>query len=85
MITRGHIIAAALEHLGMSSLEESPNSAMVDASIWLEDDCVRQKKLMDISFDIVSKYVDIATEFEPAHTPNNMKGVTYSYACETLA
>ena len=29
--------------------------------------------------------IALATEFEPAHTPNNMKGTTYSYACETFS
>jgi hypothetical protein len=84
VITRGYIIAAALEHLGMSSLNASPDPAMVDASICLEDDCVRKKKLIDISLEIVNKYVDLATEFGPG-PPNNMEGTTYSCACETLS
>lgn len=82
VITRGHIVAAALEHLGMSSLNAQPDPTMVDPSIWMEDDAVRKEKLLKIASEIVDKYVDLSTEFSQLHS---VKGTVYAYACETLS
>lgn len=63
IITRGHILAAALEHFGMSSVDDIPQSTKVDINTWsLEDE--ERKILLEVSMDIVNKYVDLDTIFK---------------------
>ena len=63
VITKGHILTAALEYLGMTSLDGVPDPSKIDTNIWMEDDNYRREKLLDIATKIVDKHVDLATEF----------------------
>lgn len=85
VITRGHILSATLEYLGMSSLDGTPNTQIVDKSIWMEDDEHRRKVLLEISMGIVNKYVDLATDFSQLEEKDKQKGTIHTYACETLS
>lgn len=64
IITRGHILAAALEHFGMSSVDDIPQSTKVDINTWSLEDEERRKILLEVSMDIVNKYVDLDTIFK---------------------
>ena len=43
MITKGHILTAALEYLGMTSLDGVPDPSKIDTNIWMEDDIIEGK------------------------------------------
>ena len=83
VITKSHILTAALEYLGMTSLDGVPDPSKIDTNIWMEDDNYRREKLLDIATKIVDKHVDLATEFAE-RDGQEQKGTTYTYACETL-
>ncbi len=80
VITKGHILTAALEYLGMTSLDSLPDPSIVDPNIWMEDS--KYRKLLDVATQVVNKHVDLATEFD--RKDSELKGTVYSYACETL-
>lgn len=84
VITRGHILSAALEYLGMSALDGVPNPAIVDSEIWMQDDSVRREKLIEVSGQVVEKFVDLSTEFS-CDRHDRHKGTIHAYACETLS
>ena len=54
LVTKGHVISAALEVLQMSSTNEMPRANM-NPSIWMDDDVCRKREL---SSKIVERYVD---------------------------
>lgn len=85
VITIGHVLAAAMEYLGMSKLDEVPDPTIVNSSIWMEDDAERKKTLIDVSSQIVEKYVDLSTEFLDSACVSQQKGTIHAYACETLS
>ena len=84
VITKGHILTAALEYLGMTSLDGVPDPSKIKTNIWMDDDNYRREKLLDIVTKIVDKYVDLATKFAE-RDGQKQKGTTYTYACETLS
>lgn len=83
VITKGHILTAALEYLGMTSLDGVPDPSIIDTCVWMEDDDYRREKLLDIASKIIDKHVDLATEFTE-RDDQEQKGTIYTYACETL-
>ena len=82
VITTGHILTAALEYRGMTSLDGVPDPSKIDTNTWMEDDNYRREKLLDIATKIVDKHVDLATEFAE-RDGQEQKGITYTDACET--
>ncbi len=83
VITKGHILTAALEYLGMTSLDSLPDPLIVDRNIWMEDSKYRKEKLLDVATQVVNRHVNLATEFD--RKDSELKGTVYSYACETLS
>lgn len=67
----------------MSAVDAQPNAVKVDPCIWVEDDNKRKEKLLEISQEIVEKYVDFRTDF--SELPSTKKGTIHTYACETLS
>lgn len=84
VIVNGHILAAVMSYLDMSSMDDLPLPSVVSHDIWMEDDEVRRSVLHNIAEHIVTQHVDLATTFnDPSHNDEN-KGTAYEYACEVL-
>ena len=66
----------------MSELSDIPSSTIVSHDIWMEEDSVRRKVLLDISNHVVSEHVSLATAF--SHCSAQGEGTTYDYASEVL-
>ena len=81
----GYVISAAMSYLNMSSLDDTPDAAI----IWMEDDSVRSSLLQKISLHIVDEYIDLETIFKVLpdipkgrDLPDIPKGTVYDYTCE---
>ena len=57
IVITGHILAAAMDMLGMESLQDTPCHESIPSpeTAWMESDQQRQKKLQEISMCIVKK------------------------------
>ena len=62
VVTKGHIVAAVLDHLGMTSVNDLPNPSIINANVWMENDSYRREKLLEIASYVIEKHVDLATE-----------------------
>ena len=64
IVLSSHVIAAAMELLNMTSLEDEPaNDSLLPADGWLEDNETRKDLLYAFSSKIVSKFIDIESTF----------------------
>lgn len=79
----GHILAAAMKYLGMSSMNDQPSSSIISQDVWMEDDEERKRILHDISSAIVDLHVDLATVFKSDERAQ--EGTAYDYACEVIS
>lgn len=85
LVTIGHVLAAAMSYLKMSSFEDIPSAEIVSSEVWMEDDSVRCNIIEDIASHIVDTHVDLSTEFKPTSSQNaGSVGTVYDYACEAL-
>ena len=82
VITIAHILTAVMSYLEMSELSDIPSSTIVSHDIWMEEDSVWRKVLLDISNHVVSEHVSLATAF--SHCSAQGEGTTYDYASEVL-
>ena len=82
VITIAHILTAVMSYLEMSELSDIPSSTIVSHDIWMEEDSVQRKVLLDISNHVVSEHVSLATAF--SHCSAQGVGTTYDYASEVL-
>ncbi len=83
VITKGHILTAALEYLGMTSLDSLPDPSLLIQTFGWKTVSIERKKLLDVATQVVNKHVNLATEFD--RKDSELKGTVYSYACETLS
>ncbi len=84
VIVNGHILAAVMSYLGMSSIHDRPSPSIVSHDVWMESDDVRRLVLHSIAEHVISQHVDLATSFkDPSHSGSD-KGTAYEYACELL-
>lgn len=62
LVVKSHIVAAAMEMLGMSDFTEIPSTSLYPdlANEWMETDEHREKTLLQISTDLVDKFVDFS-------------------------
>ena len=92
VVVNGHILAAVISYLGMSSLHDKPSSSIVLHDIWIKDDDTRRKILKATAQHVVSEHVDLATVFLPwdskdevtASSGGTNVGSAYEYACKVL-
>ena len=91
LVVTGHIIACAMELLGMSSIDAVPSSNIIQSAdeVWMKDDEERKSILMDVASEIVDQHVDLSTNFadskseESTHSPMQPDSV-YAYSCEII-
>ncbi len=80
----GHILAAVMSYLGMSSIHDRPSPSIVSHDVWMESDDVRRLVLHSIAEHVITQHVDLATSFkDPSHSGSD-KGTAYEYTCEVL-
>ena len=86
LIVTGHIIACAMEMLGMSSIDAIPSSSIIPSpeEAWMKDDTERKSILMDVASDIVDKYVDLSTTFADSRSSRTSPDRVFAYSCEVL-
>ena len=84
LVVSGHTLAAAMELLGMSSVNDTPTSALISPDVWMLDDSQRKSKIIAIARKLVDKYFHLSAHFSPSGKSKPVDAV-YSYACETLS
>ena len=89
IVVIGYVISAAMSYLNMSSLDDTPDAAIVPELIWME---LRSSLLQKISLHIVDEYIDLETIFKVLpdvpkgrDLPDIPKGTVYDYTCEVLS
>ena len=72
VIVSSHIIAAAMELLNMSNVDDEPaNESVLSPDAWLQDDNARKDILYSISSKIVSTFTDIEAKFVVTSMPQD--------------
>ena len=67
-VVEGHVIACALQLLGMSGVNDLPTQTITSHEAWMMDDIERRRILMDTTTQIVEENVDLSTNFSPEST-----------------
>lgn len=77
---KSYILSAAMSILNMTTLDDVPcNDDLISADNWLQSDDVRQDTLSGIALKIVSRFVNINTDFDSKPTEHdNDKVLQYS-------
>ena len=70
VVVTGHIIASAMELLGMSSIDDVPSSTIIESpeEVWMKDDSERKAIIMEVASTIVDHNVDLSTKFAATQT-----------------
>ena len=86
-VVEGHVIACALQLLGMSDINDLPTQTITSYETWMMDDIERRRILMDTATQIVEENVDLSTNFSPESTSVHEISTdnVYAYACEVLS
>ena len=90
VVVTGHIIASAMELLGMSSIDDVPSSTIIESpeEVWMKDDSERKAIIMEVASTIVDHNVDLSTKFAATQTQVPTSTCTdnvNAYSCETLS
>lgn len=83
LIVDSHILAAAMEMLGMGSLDDEPCSEILPPDVWVHDKDERRKALYNVASVIVDSFVDLTVTFDKKRPSNQDK--VHAYACEVLS
>ena len=88
VVVTGHVIACAMELLGMSSIDEVPSTTVIQSpeDVWMKDDSERKAIVTEIASIIVDQNVDLSTNFAEFRTEiSTSTDSVYAYSCETLS
>ena len=91
LVVTGHVIACAMQLLGMSSVNEIPSSSVIESpeGSWMKDDSERKSILMEVATLIVEQNVDLSMTFSDSQSSDLAKrsaaDSVYSYSCEVLS
>lgn len=79
LIINSFLLTAALDVLGMNTLEDTPSSAVIPSpdTLWMKSKEERKQVLEDVCDKVVAKYVHLAYNTTPASS-NDDKVVDYS-------
>ena len=87
-VAKAHVLACALNLLGMSDVRDVSTQFITSEDVWMLDDTERRQILTDTAMQIVEDNVDLLIHF----FSNGISGSTtlpadsvYSYACEVLS
>lgn len=86
LILTSHILAAAMDYLNMTTLEDDPHSSLLPADIASLSLSRKKEIVTNISKEIVIRYtnLDVPHEKPPAMKRDASFDGVYEYACETL-
>ena len=88
-IVEAHVLAAAMELLGMNSLASVPSSDLIAEDYWVESAEQRHTSLMTVCEALVSKFINfkfLATrERQPKPKQKQSKDKVFEYACHVLS
>ena len=71
-VLESHVLAAAMEYLGMESVDDEPNEEIVPPTLWMLDNEERYKILLSVCSVIVDDFTDIRT-FEVNQEESKMR------------
>ena len=71
-VLESHVLAAAMEYLGMESVEDEPNEEILPPTLWILESEERYKILLSVCSAIVDDFTDIRT-FEVAQEESKAK------------
>ena len=85
-----HVIASAMELLGMSSIDDLPSFTITQSpeDVWMKDNSERKAIVMEVASSIVDQNVDLSTKFVESQTQISTSACSdsvYAYSCETLS
>ena len=83
LVVSGHVLAAVMHFMSMSSMDDTPSSVLISPDVWLQSDAERTSTLMDVATQVVNKHVDLSIQF--SRQRSQPVDTVYSYACETLS
>ena len=69
LVVDAHVLVAAMQFLGMDSLEEDPNAEIFPPSVWMLDKEERKEILLSVCDSIIEEFTDIST-LKPTHDIN---------------
>ena len=82
LVVVGHVVAAVLHYLKMSSITDRPSHALIPDDVWMEDDSIHSSLLMNIASHIVKQHVDMSIQpSQQDKTPDKVN----AYAREILS
>ena len=88
VVLTGHVFAAAMELLGMSSIDDVPSSTIIQSpeDVWMKDDSERKVMVMEVASIIIDQNVDLSTKFAESQTQiSTSTDSVYAYSCGTLS
>ena len=92
LVVTGHVIACAMQLLGMSSINEIPSSMVIQSpeDVWMKDDSERKSILMEVATLVVEQNIDLSTTFSDSQSSELAKqshaaDSVYAYSCEVLS
>ena len=86
LVVSGHILVAAMDSLGMSSVDDTPSSTLISPDTWMQSDEDRRSTLMGVAAQVVDTHVDLSVQLsKDGSVQAKASDTVYSYACETLS
>ena len=83
-IVDSHVLAAAIEHLGMKSVSDLPSQSIIGNLVALSKQ-ERSDVLLKISRDLVLRFVDLKMSWAPAESCSPSVDGVFGYACKLLS
>lgn len=87
-VVKAHVLACALNLLGMSDVGDVPTQFITSEDVWMLDNMERRQILADTAMQIVEDNVDLSIHFFSDGISGNTAppaDSVYSYACEVLS
>ncbi len=83
MIVECHLLAAAMEVLGLGSFDDEPCAEVLPPDVWMHDNEERREILCSVASVIVDSCVDLSTIFQEKKPSEQDK--VHAYACKILS
>ena len=82
LVIECHILAAAMEVLGMASLEDKPCAEILPSDVWLHQDDERREILHSVA-SVINSFVDLSIFCKQKECQD--EDTVHAYACEVLS
>ena len=84
-VVEAHVLAAAMELLGINPLASFPSSNLIAKDYWLESAEQRHESLMTVCKALVSKFINFTFLATPERKPKQSKDKVFDYTCHLLS